>query len=241
MLAHLDIRVFVMEGNAFARSNISLLLGRDRRTRVVGQASSPFHLMVELRRLRDEHQPEPQFILFDTSYAEHRPEMLRGWLEAVKSVAGDARILCLADKPDRAMALAACDAGAGGFMTRESVRLSIGSTIVYALNTGFVVTNDVALRLQGVFDNAIFRAEVLPSLREYPALTQRIEEALRLCVIKGLPADVAADEMGLSTSTVRSYVKEGYRILESYDDTIYPNDLSPQERAFMRYTALDAA
>jgi DNA-binding NarL/FixJ family response regulator len=66
-----------------------------------------------------------------------------------------------------------------------------------------------------------------------------VQEALRLCVVEGMSAELAADEMGISAHTIRSYVKEGYRILETYDDTPYPPDLSPQERAFMRITALE--
>jgi hypothetical protein len=42
--------------------------------------------------------------------------------------------------------------------------------------------------------------------------------------------------MGISLHTIRSYIKEGYRILEAYDDMEYPVDMSPQERAFMRLT-----
>jgi hypothetical protein len=61
-----------------------------------------------------------------------------------------------------------------------------------------------------------------------------------LCVVKGMPAHLAADEMGISLHTIRSYIKEGYRILEAYDGTEYPSDMSPQERAFMRLTRPDA-
>jgi DNA-binding NarL/FixJ family response regulator len=139
------------------------------------------------------------------------------------------------------LALAAGEAGAAGFLTREQVGFSVTCAVLQALEADFLVTEDVAARLQDVFDGTFFRAEVLPPRREYPALTERVEQALHLCVLEGLPASLAADEMGLSTSTVRSYIKEGYRILESYDDTVYPNDFSPQERAFMRYTALEAA
>lgn len=56
-----------------------------------------------------------------------------------------------------------------------------------------------------------------------------------------MPAQLAADEMGISLNTVRSYIKEGYRILEAYDDTTYPDEMSPAERAFMRLTSLDDA
>ena len=50
-------------------------------------------------------------------------------------------------------------------------------------------------------------------------------------------AHVAADEMGISLHTIRSYIKEGYRILEAYDETEYPVDMSPQERAFLESRA----
>jgi hypothetical protein len=54
-----------------------------------------------------------------------------------------------------------------------------------------------------------------------------------------MPAQLAADEMGISPHTIRSYVKEGYRILEAHDETDYPEEMGPLERAFMRFTALD--
>jgi hypothetical protein len=54
-----------------------------------------------------------------------------------------------------------------------------------------------------------------------------------------MPAHLAADEMGISLHTIRSYIKEGYRILEAYDETPYPTDMSPQERAFMRLTGFE--
>jgi predicted site-specific integrase-resolvase len=58
-------------------------------------------------------------------------------------------------------------------------------------------------------------------------------------VLDGLPAEVAADEMGVSTNTIRSYVKEGYRILEAEDGRHYPWTMSPMERAFLRINSLD--
>jgi hypothetical protein len=80
---------------------------------------------------------------------------------------------------------------------------------------------------------------VLPPQRHYPEMTDRIRQAIQLCVIEGMPAHLAADEMGISLHTIRGYIKEGYRILESYDQADYPVDMTPQERAFMRFTALE--
>ena len=44
--------------------------------------------------------------------------------------------------------------------------------------------------------------------------------------------------MGIAKSTIRDHVKQGYRILEAHDDDEYPADMSPQEKAFMHFTAL---
>jgi hypothetical protein len=73
-------------------------------------------------------------------------------------------------------------------------------------------------------------------MRKFPELTDRIRQAIKLCVVEGMPAHLAADEMGISLHTIRGYIKEGYRILEAYDETEYPLDMTPQERAFMRFT-----
>lgn len=233
-----DVRVVVMEQDFYARQTLISYLGWDRRTRVVDSVDSPSGL---LRLMQQPSQLLPHVILFDVGCAGGEPDRLTGWLEALRPHLDGTRVLCLADRPDRELALAAGDAGAAGYVTRNEVGFSVAWCVVQALSTDYLVTQDVAERLQDVFDGVFFRAEVLPPRREYPSLTERIEQALHLCVLEGLPASLAADEMGLSTSTVRSYIKEGYRILEAYDDKVYPNDFSPQERAFMRYTALEAA
>jgi hypothetical protein len=38
---------------------------------------------------------------------------------------------------------------------------------------------------------------------------------------------------------VRGYIKKAYRILESSVDLEFPDEITQQERAFLRYTALD--
>ena len=114
----------------------------------------------------------------------------------------------------------------------------IAWAIVYTLDKDFVVTQHVAEECADLFNRRVSRAAILPGKRDYPELTDRIQQAIRLCVIEGMPAHLAADEMGISLHTIRGYIKEGYRILESYDEYEYPVDMTPQERAFMRFTAL---
>ena len=116
--------------------------------------------------------------------------------------------------------------------------MMIAWAIVYTLERDFVITQTVAKECSHIFHSRIFKASILPDRRNYPELTDRIRQAIKLCVVEGMPAHLAADEMGISLNTIRSYIKEGYRILESYDETEYPVEMTPQERAFMRFTAL---
>lgn len=236
MIAQYDIRVFVSDYDFYARQSMVSYLSWERRTRVVGSVSTPFELLCALR----EGESAPHVILFGTSFAGREPKLLIGWLEAVYSFAPNVQVICMARQPSREMALAASEAGAIGFLTHDSVGFSLARAVLHALESGFLITQDVAERLEGVFDGNIFRAQVLPRQRTYPALTNRIRQAIHLCVLEGLPAELAAIEMGLSTNTVRSYIKEGYRILELHNDTFYPNQFSAQERAFLRYTALES-
>ena len=151
----------------------------------------------------------------------------------------DVGIICLAHYPDHDMALAAMEAGARAYLVRDQVGIGIASAVRFSLRRHFVTTRDMFSLLVEVPQNGSLRPEVLPERRCYPRLTQRIEQALWLCVVEGLPAELAAEEMGVSTNTVRSYIKEGYRILEAEDDTLYPTEMSPVERAFLRYSALN--
>jgi DNA-binding NarL/FixJ family response regulator len=134
---------------------------------------------------------------------------------------------------------AAADAGARGFLLKQEVRLQIAWAIVYALDYDFVVTRGVARLTRDKFNRRLFEAKVLPPQRQYPELTERIRQAISLTVIEGMPAHLAAHEMGISLHTIRGYVKDGYRIMESHDFTEYPIDMTPQERAFMRFTAFE--
>ena len=134
---------------------------------------------------------------------------------------------------------AAADAGAAGYFLKQDVGLQIAWGIVYSLNHEFTITPGIAHACADRFNHRIFHAAVLPGMRKFPELTGRIGQALKLCVLDGLPAHLAADEMGISLHTIRGYIKEGYRILEAHDDLEYATDMTPQERAFMRLTAFD--
>jgi DNA-binding NarL/FixJ family response regulator len=231
-----DIRIYVIERDIYARHAIAGYLSLDRRTRVLGQCRAPHELLAALHD--DPALKRLDAVVLDTAPTA-APAELVALIRLILTRIPHAALICLAHTPDREAALAAGRAGARAFLVRESVGVALADAICYAADHEFVVTQDVARTLGGTGAAVGRPVEVLPGRRHYPRLTGRVEQALWLCVVEGLPADRAAEEMGVSTHTVRSYVKEGYRILEAADDTVFPAVVSPAERAFLRYTSLD--
>jgi DNA-binding NarL/FixJ family response regulator len=236
MIAQRDVLVYIVEQDIYARQAIASYLSWDRRTRVVGRAGTVHEMFAHLQA--DPIQAHLDAVVLDTRLAADAPG-LEAAVELISRRLPDTSVICLAHYPDRDQAAAAARGGACAFLTREEVGVGIANAVRFALYGPFVITTDVC-DLCGTNAQAVSPSlRVLPSRRHYPRLTERIEQALWLCVLEGLPAELAAEEMGVSTNTVRSYIKEGYRILETYDETTYPSVMSPVERAFQRYTALE--
>ncbi len=225
--------VFIIEKDIYSRQAIISYLSWDRRTRVMGHARSVQQMIEKIEANTFELQ-RIDVLLLDAGAAKSA-KALTEQIELIRSCVSDAAIVCLGSDVELDYVQAAAEAGASAYLIRDNVGIGIAWAVRFVLDTvGFVVSQDIS-KLYEPFSNSYV---VLPARRAHPKLTHRIEQALQLCVVEGLPAELAATEMGVSTSTVRSYVKEGYRILEANDDTIYPPQMSPAERAFLRYSAL---
>ncbi len=234
-MAARSLKVLILDTDYYARQAINSYLAWDRRTRVV-------HLADTLQSVIDyvERTPEiewPDVVLLDADAADS-PENLAELVKRLEDTIPNVMTLVLDRKLNLDTVRAVARANADGYLLRDEVRIHIAWAIVWAQDHDFVVTASVKEALHDEFESRLFRSATVPERRQYPELTARIRQALQLCVVERMSAELAADEMGVSPHTVRSYIKQGYRILEAYDDTVYPPDMSPQERAFMRFTAL---
>jgi DNA-binding NarL/FixJ family response regulator len=233
-----------MDTDYYARHAINSYLAWDRRTRVTQMCDDDRAMWEYLQ-----HTPLaelPDVIVIDADHIggadvlHHQIERLRDKIKAVM-------VICLAQTIDVRLIDASAYAGARGHLLKSDVRSQIAWAIVKAHveKIDFIVTSSIAAATEDYGASAAFthvrarRMVRLPRRREYPQLTPRIRQAVELCVVSGMPAHLAADEMGISLHTIRSYIKEAYRILESEDDNDYPTDMSPQERAFMRLTRFE--
>lgn len=231
----LNLRVVVMDTDYYALQSINSYLAWDRRTRVMFLAMNLEGLWLYLKTVPDVEHPD--VIVLDADHL-GGTRGLQDVLERIRITVPAAMIVCLAQQIDISLVEAAAKAGARAYLLKQEVRLQIAAAIVYARDHDFVVTAGIARATRDIFHLRLHQANILPEQREYPEMTERIRQAIQLCVIEGMPAHLAAHEMGISLHTIRGYIKEGYRILETYDQSEYPTEMTPQERAFMRFTAL---
>ena len=231
-----NLKVLVLDTDFYSRQAINSYLAWDRRTRVAHLADT---LESVIQYVRSVDQTEwPNVVLLDARAA-HSPTELAALVMEIENTIPNVMTLVLDHQVNLDMVRAVEKSRVNGYLIRNELRIRVASAIIWAQDYDFVVTKSVKDALKNEFEGRLFRAVVIPEMREYPELTPRVRDALHLCVVEGMSAELAADEMGISAHTVRSYVKEGYRILETYDETIYPPDYSPQEKAFMRITALE--
>jgi len=231
----INLKVVILDTDYYAMQSINGYLAWDRRTRVTFMTTDLDEFWRYLREIPVAELPD--VLIVD---ADHLGDLdhVHKQLDDLQKFVPDGMIVCLSQTNSPRLIESVADTGARAFLLKHEVGMQIAWAVVYALNREFVVTPGVARIVKDSRMQRVYEADVLPEQRQYPEMTDRIRQAIRLCVIEGMPAHLAADEMGISLHTIRGYIKEGYRILESYDQHEYPTDMTPQERAFMRFTAL---
>jgi DNA-binding NarL/FixJ family response regulator len=227
----LNLKVLIIDHDFFAQQAMMSLLGWDRRTRVI---SLEYDLAGALRFIHQISPAEwPDVVLMEPEAFE-TAKGLREAIRTLTTAVPEVIIQCLGHRPDPELVKAAAESGVKAYMLRNDVKLRLVGVLCHALDHEFTVTENVP------YDHLHLSkpVEVVHEPQEYPGMTERIRQALWLCVINGMPAQLAADEMAVSPHTIRSYIKAGYRILEAHDSNDYPDEMGPLERAFMRFTAL---
>ena len=227
-MENVSYKVVIVEEDFYARLAINSYLAWDRRTRVTEMLTNMDELFAHLRQTPKREHPDT--ILIDDGFIP-TPQKTSQLLNQLHDLT-NAHLIVMAHEARENIARAVAGSDGRGYVIREDVGLQVSWMIPWSREHEFVVTPKSA----HLFPDAA----VLPDGREYPELTDRVRQALLLCVVEGMSAELAADEMGLSPHTIRTYIKEGYSILEAndHDDMNIPPGLSPTEKAFLRFTAL---
>jgi DNA-binding NarL/FixJ family response regulator len=232
-----NLKVLIVEPDYYARHALYTFLAWDRRTRVMFNTPSLDAVWTYLRETPSVEHPD--YVVLNAN-ALGGASGLRQACDKLRQVLPKARVVCIAQTLDLDLLTAAAEKQVKAFLLKHEVGLRMGWAIVYAETHEFTVTPSVAeaVRTQRGLHLRLQQASVLPKSIEFEQLTARVKEALELW-LGGMPAYLIADELGIAQSTVRGYIKKAYRILESSIDLEFPQEVTQQERAFLRYTALD--
>ncbi len=240
-IGKINLNVAVVDRDFYARNAINAYLAWDRRARVVCKAARLQDLWAE----RDAGRLSARLdvVALDAQQL-HGAARLREAIDALRRAFRDAIVVCLAPAPDLDELYAAVDAGAKAYLLKPDTRLHINWAICQAWSLpdeDFLISAGVIAEARKLSHRRLARARHLAGPRQYQGMTRRVRQAIELYAIEGMPVRLVADEMGVGESTVRGYIKRAYAILEAChaDDGDYPADMSPQEIAFMRVTALD--
>ncbi len=239
MRSRTNLKVLILDTDYYAREALNGYLAWDRRTRVVHLADSVESLRAYVRGC--EAAEWPDVVLLDP-LAAPSPQALAALVEELERTIPRVMTLVLDRRLDLETVRAVARVNANGYLLRDEVAITIAWVIWWAQQYDFVLTRGVKEALRGEFDRRLFDAAVVPPRRSFERLTGRVRQALELYVVKGMSAQLTADEMGIAAHTVRDYIRQGYRILEEDDPTdpaAYPPSMSPQELAFVRFTALE--
>ncbi len=240
-IGSINLNVAVVDSDFYARNAINAYLAWDRRTRVICKTArlGDFWSALAEGRLKD----EPDVVIVDASqFAGAAP-----LAQAVGDLRGRFKslmVICLAPFADLDDLYAATEAGAKAYLLKPDTRIHIAWALCHAHclpADDFLISPGVVREARKLSHRRLSPARQLAGPRRYQNMSRRGFEALALYAVEGMSHRLVAHEMGISENTARSYIRDAKKILEAYHDDAgdYPDDMSAQEIAFMRITALD--
>ncbi|MGI8562335.1 MAG: response regulator [Candidatus Dormibacter sp.] len=195
------VKVVVVDDQTLFRSGLALLLGEDSRIQVVGQAGNGLAAIDLISSLK------PDVILMDVKMPE-----LDG-IEATRRIVAanpDVKVLILTTFDTESSILHALQAGASGYVLKDSRADAIVSSILAVMAGERVMASSVAARVLDMLTGTSTRNEF------YDGLTPREIEVLQL-LASGMANKQIAYKLRISEKTVRNHVSNMYEKLHIFD------------------------
>ena len=238
----LDLKVAVIDSDNYTEQAIHAYLAWDRRTRSLTDYSSLGEFRRSLRQLKPAQYPD--VVILDVNNVGDRAEN-RQSVQLLTEALADAALVCLSHIDDLDLLYAAAAGGARAFLHKRDVGFHISSAVCLAsqlTKEQFLYSRLMDQARRMLYHPRLMRplARRLPPPLRYDGMSASVRRAIELYAIEGMPAQLIANELLLSENTVRSYIKQAYKIIgvRAADDTFLAN-LSQRERAFVKLTALD--
>lgn len=201
-----DIHIVLIEDDLYARDLMSLLLTRDWRTRIVGEAGSED----DVKELFDHLTQKTDAILLDTEVPED-PEWPFRVCELGQAMDVKPKIITTATRANQDVLKKLISGKFDGYLIKREVRYSLATAITLAVKMNkFVVTPSVyrlALRQRiALPDNTV----ILDGSKPVANLTPRESEVARLAILFNLAHRDLSDELVIRADQVSKYVSAAY-------------------------------
>lgn len=204
------VRVLVIDDDYYVREAVTALVTRDARTRLWGVSRGVPEALALLAE--QGHVPGPDVILVDVRLAEGARAGIEG-IAALRAARDGARILVTSVDDDDDLVLAAVQAGADGFVSKNETADRLASALTHAAEGRFLLSRDLGARLVGRVAELGKYAETLPETVEAVRMTEAVRKTIYLYVVCGLSAQQVADELQVSLHTVNSRIQAAYAAL----------------------------
>jgi DNA-binding NarL/FixJ family response regulator len=202
-----DIRVVLVEDDPYARDLMALLLTRDWRTRVVGEADGPQNL----QEIWADSVGHIDLVILDTEIPD-RPKVPTELAEMVLDVADPPVILYTATTVNENLLRTLVNSpGFGGYVLKSEVRYALASAVALAWEGNWVITPGVCAYADRLPSQ--HKTLVLDGQRIFDRFTQRESELIRLGIIFNLSIRDMADELVLTPGWVSEVVSKVYQKL----------------------------
>lgn len=195
------IRTLIVDDQTLFRTGLAVLLDRDHRISVIGQAGSGLEA-VELAE-----QVRPDVILMDLKL----PGI--SGIEATRIITSrmpGIKILILTTFDSESHVVEALAAGAGGYVLKDSRAEAIIASIEALMAGESVIAGSITHRLLGLLQGGA------SSRTCYDGLTDREVEILRM-IARGMPNKQIAFELEVNEKTVRNHISRLYEKLKIHD------------------------
>lgn len=200
---HKDIRVLIVEDDPFARDLMSLLLTRDWRTRVIGEAVDKKGLVDFLAQ----GDTKVDVVILDTEIPGD-PILPFELAAMTQELSASPTILYTATKASLEPLKYVLNAGSGGYVLKGELLYALASAVSDIFKGDCVITPGVC----NVIDDAALPSglRVLDGRKQWSAFTPREQEVIRLAMIFNLAIRDMADELVLSPGWISEVVSTIY-------------------------------
>jgi DNA-binding NarL/FixJ family response regulator len=199
-------KIVIFEDNHDLRESLFALLNGNESLEVVGAFTNCSNILMQITHL------QPNVILMDIDMP--GTNGIEG-LKIVNKNFPDISVIMLTVFESNDYIFDAIRAGAVGYLLKKSSPAEIIKAIEDVNNGGTVMTPSIARKVLQFFPKEPLKQE---KEEELESLTEREMEVLNL-LTKGFTYRMVAYELGISTETVRTYIKRIYNKLHVHSNT----------------------